>query len=332
MRVQDVSSSCIFFKCQIINRILNSYPLYFKLTYMAERVLLHDNSSKVRQWNLFQNTPRYTTSLKANLTLDQRNNRINPSRGYYLDFSTELALGGLGSSLVSNIENNISKQSNHNLMSSGLLYLKPKASGNNFIRYLTNARFYYDFDNWFIWKGFILKKNFELGFLNDFGNPLYFENFFLGGLTSLRGYASRSISTSKRVSGLNPFDKKTDLKIGGVKDIHGSLELEFPLINFIKLNAVLFLDYGNVYSHEDNLFFAGKISKSASMIKVNDPLKIYDTLGLYSSVGFGFRWDSPMGLLRFEWGFPLVKRKKGTPSLPLGDAPFSFEFGGGTSF
>ena len=249
-----------------------------------------------------------------------------------MDFSTELSLGHLGSFALSKLENHLTKQQNPNLMSSGLLYLKPKAMENSFVRYLTNARFYYDFDNWFIWKGFVFKKNFELGFLNDFGNPLYFENFFLGGLSSLRGYASRSISPIKRVSGLNPFDKKIDLKIGGVKDIHGSFELEFPLINFIKLNAVLFLDYGNVFSHEDNLFFAGKKSKAASMIKVKDPLKIYETLGLYSSTGFGLRWNSPMGLLRFEWGFPLVLRKKGTPSLPLGDAPFSFEFGGGTSF
>ena len=25
------------------------------------------------------------------------------------------------------------------------------------------------------------------------------------------------------------------------------------------------------------------------------------------SVGFGIRWQSPLGLLRFEWGFPLTR-------------------------
>ena len=30
---------------------------------------------------------------------------------------------------------------------------------------------------------------------------------------------------------------------------------------------------------------------------------------LYKSVGIGFRWFSPMGPLRFEWGFPLNRRK-----------------------
>ena len=28
-----------------------------------------------------------------------------------------------------------------------------------------------------------------------------------------------------------------------------------------------------------------------------------------SAMGFGFRWMSPMGLLRFEWGFPLAPKK-----------------------
>ncbi len=217
-------------------------------------------------------------------------------------------------------------------MKAGLLYLKPKAQPNNFIRYITNLRFYYDFDQWFIWKGFILKANLELGVLNDFGNPLLFENFFLGGISSLRGYASRTISPVKKVAAINPFAKRVDFKIGGNKEIHGSLELEFPIVNLIKLNGVLFFDYGNVFSHEDNLFYIGNKSLNAKSIKVKDPLKIYETFGLYSSVGFGFRWVSPMGLLRFEWGFPLTSRKKGNPSLPLGDAPVAFEFGGGTSF
>jgi outer membrane protein insertion porin family len=29
---------------------------------------------------------------------------------------------------------------------------------------------------------------------------------------------------------------------------------------------------------------------------------------MFTSVGFGFRWFSPVGPLRFEWGFPLNRR------------------------
>ncbi|RYZ40450.1 MAG: hypothetical protein EOO72_08515, partial [Myxococcaceae bacterium] len=31
-------------------------------------------------------------------------------------------------------------------------------------------------------------------------------------------------------------------------------------------------------------------------------------LGLFHSAGFGFRWFSPIGPLRFEWGIPLTRR------------------------
>ena len=31
-------------------------------------------------------------------------------------------------------------------------------------------------------------------------------------------------------------------------------------------------------------------------------------LGMFAAVGFGFRWFSPVGPLRFEWGFPLNRR------------------------
>jgi outer membrane protein insertion porin family len=47
-------------------------------------------------------------------------------------------------------------------------------------------------------------------------------------------------------------------------------------------------------------------------------------LGLFHSVGFGFRWFSPIGPLRFEWGFPLTRR--------ITDQPIAFEFTIGNSF
>ena len=47
-------------------------------------------------------------------------------------------------------------------------------------------------------------------------------------------------------------------------------------------------------------------------------------LGLFHSVGFGFRWFSPIGPLRFEWGIPLTKRPD--------DEPILFEFTIGNFF
>jgi len=43
-----------------------------------------------------------------------------------------------------------------------------------------------------------------------------------------------------------------------------------------------------------------------------------DLGGLRRSVGFGFRWVSPIGPLRFEWGIPLDAQP--------GEEPLVFEF------
>ena len=62
---------------------------------------------------------------------------------------------------------------------------------------------------------------------------------------------------------------------------------------------------------------------SASAIGANkriDPL-----LGLFYSVGFGLRWFSPMGPLRFEWGVPITKTRPDAKAV-------IFEFTIGNSF
>ena len=49
---------------------------------------------------------------------------------------------------------------------------------------------------------------------------------------------------------------------------------------------------------------------------------------LYKSVGFGFRWFSPIGPLRFEWGFPLDRRKNPVTGVVEDDAvDFQFTIG-----
>jgi outer membrane protein insertion porin family len=59
------------------------------------------------------------------------------------------------------------------------------------------------------------------------------------------------------------------------------MEFEFPLVAEAGIKGVAFYDVG---AADD----------------------IIDNSNIYSDVGFGFRWFSPIGPLRFEWGFPLV--------------------------
>ncbi|MBL4817937.1 MAG: BamA/TamA family outer membrane protein, partial [Deltaproteobacteria bacterium] len=111
-----------------------------------------------------------------------------------------------------------------------------------------------------------------------------------------------------------------------------NLELEFPLIRSINLFGVGFFDMGNVYAPDEGLFYVGSGDFKERYKGYHDPLGFFYGLGLYSAVGFGLRWFSPMGTLRFEWGFPLVRRPHGTPSMPAGDSSMQFLFTLGQSF
>lgn len=306
--------------------------LFFFLTYTVERVEISDLASDVRKFDLHQGEPRYTTSIKPTIRLDQRDNRMFPSRGLFFEVQTEFASSHLGAGPLASLENHIRGKSSHNTLSSGRDFLMAPAEANNFIRIGSSLRFYHNLDDWFFLKGLVLKTNFEIGILNTLGQPLIFENYYLGGSNSLRGYPYRSIGPTQRAGAMFPFDPQRDLRVGGNKQLFGSIELEFPIFKAMKLSGVFFFDYGNVYSHEDNFFFIGGKSLNAARVKPTDPLGLYKLFGVYSSAGLGIRWLSPLGFLRFEWGFPLSRRPAGTPGLSEMDPVCGFEFNIGPSF
>ena len=316
----------------LVNYVFDFDALFFYMTYTLERIKISELMSDVRKWDLYQGVPRYTTSIRPTLRLDQRDNRIFPTRGIYAEIRADIASEYLGSIGLARLENHVRSNRDTTKLSSGRDYLTPPSSANNFIKYGANLRLYHNLDEWFFLKGFVLKTNLELGILDSLGNPLLFENYALGGANSIRGYAYRSISPTEKSGAQFPFDRRRDLLVGGNKQFYGSFELEFPLIKALKLGGVIFFDFGNVYSYEDNFFYIGGKSQSASRVHPTDPLKLYSLLGLYSSVGFGLRWQSPLGYLRFEWGIPLNRRPANTPGIEEGDRPIGFEFNIGPSF
>jgi outer membrane protein insertion porin family len=105
-----------------------------------------------------------------------------------------------------------------------------------------------------------------------------FEKYYLGGINTIRGFKSGTIS---------PLDPVTNEKIGGGKMWYTNLEWIFPLVEEAGLKGVVFLDAGNVYDTDDN----------------------WDFSDFKKTAGFGFRWLSPMGPLRLEWGYNLDKKE-----------------------
>lgn len=136
----------------------------------------------------------------------------------------------------------------------------------------------------------------ELGRLQGFAGedvPFY-ERFFVGGSQSVRGFDTYS---------LGPQDNDGDPK-GGVTKVVGNTEVIFPIPGTEASTGfrwAFFADTGWVYGDGQSI----------------DPSE------LRAAVGAGLRWRSPMGPLRFDFAFPVIKKS--------GDDTRLFNFTVGTS-
>ncbi|MFH1019970.1 MAG: outer membrane protein assembly factor BamA [Pseudomonadota bacterium] len=125
--------------------------------------------------------------------------------------------------------------------------------------------------------------------------PVY-EKFYLGGLNTIRGFDSSKVSPLE----LNP-DGVTYSRVGGEKMWYGNVEWIFPIVKDIGLKGLVFFDLGNVYTDSET----------------------WDIADLRYSTGLGFRWLSPMGPLRLEWGWNLAPEegeKQGVWDFSIGGA------------
>ncbi len=118
-----------------------------------------------------------------------------------------------------------------------------------------------------------------------------FDRFLLGGPNSLRGFNIWTVGPSLRIPS-SPSGGDTRFVYGGNKMLQGNLELELPIYNPAGFRAVAFVDVGNAFAEEQKISFTD----------------------LRANYGAGLRWISPLGPLRFEWGFPINKRA-GEPSV-----------------
>jgi outer membrane protein insertion porin family len=111
------------------------------------------------------------------------------------------------------------------------------------------------------------------------------ERFYLGGPNSLKGFLPYSIGpTRTRRSSAGTFDVVEPE--GGTVQVSSLFELEYPLIREAGVKFVTFYDVGNAFR----------------------TLPALNEMVLRSDAGLGIRWFSPIGPLRFEWGFPFKRR------------------------
>ncbi|MCB9555973.1 MAG: outer membrane protein assembly factor BamA [Deltaproteobacteria bacterium] len=155
-------------------------------------------------------------------------------------------------------------------------------SQNIFNKYGAFSRWYYP-----LWGPFVFKFNAQVDWITSSdpqGVPI-FERFFVGGILDVRGFRPRSLGPRKpALSELNPNAEVFAFNKGGDKQLLFNAEIEFPIFEKVGIRGVVFTDAGNAFDDNENLSIAG----------------------LRHSAGFGFRWFSPIGPLRFEWGLPLA--------------------------
>jgi outer membrane protein insertion porin family len=215
-----------------------------------------------------------TSSIRPALTYDTRNNQLFPSAGIFLQGSVEVASSYIGSQ-------------------------------NEFFRYRLSGKYYYPITDS---GSVVLKLQQEAGMVvspRDEGVPI-FARFFLGGILDVRGFQLRSIGPRlplRESLDENSAPIKDGAVIGGNLMYYQNLELEFPLLEAVNIRGVIFTDLGNAWNLE-GLYCD---SASASPHAVSNPCFSVDRLfAVRTSWGFGFRWFSPLGPLRFEWGFPFA--------------------------
>jgi len=102
------------------------------------------------------------------------------------------------------------------------------------------------------------------------------ERFYVGGSSTIRGF---------RFGAAGPRDSQLNA-LGGTKEMIYNVELNYPIVPAARLKGVIFYDIGKGYDTYEPVTFSG----------------------LRQAAGLGFWWLSPIGPLKFEWGYIIKKR------------------------
>lgn len=197
----------------------------------------------------------------------------------------------VGGTLTWDSRDNLFEPTRGTAASLGLDFAGLAFGDSKFVRVIgTLARFFP------LWFDHVLGARFTAGYAvgwSDDPVPL-FERFYLGGPNSIRSRKLRQVS---------PVDS-SGTRIGGNSEVLGNVEYTIPL--FFGIRAALFYDVGNVYGPD---------------IAGGDPI---DLTNLRHAIGLGFRWASPFGPLRVDYGLNVDRRK--------GESMGQFHFSVGAPF
>ena len=217
-----------------------------------------------------------TSTGGLSLIVDKRNNRIQATRGIFATASAALSGGW-----------RMNEEQLRSIFGGEFNFVETKL---NFRAYQPLVK-----KEWLIFK-----YNTTLGRVwSTDGSALPFiHRYRAGGINSVRGYDWFTLGPQIRASGYkqdsrttffgsdDPTSAEDRLVVGGTETWINNLELEIPVVKQAGISTVAFFDAGNSFGDP---WGEGHVNP----------------VDLRLAYGFGVRWFSPMGPLRFEWGFPV---------------------------
>jgi outer membrane protein insertion porin family len=246
-----------------------------------------------------------TSALTYGAGLDRRNDRVQTLHGYHIRVDNEVADAVFGS------ENEFYRVTGfaRGYQNVPLTCAPSGESGERGGRALQSLC------RWA--RGNVFRANLEMGYIGSLnsqrGVPI-FERFYPGGPDSVRGFPLFELGPTEQSASIgDPNVLLGSRPIGGNKNLELQFELEFPILEMVGVRGVLFADAGNAVAINQPYPLMPDLFASRSDERV-----------LRTALGFGFRWRSPLGALRFEWGYPLQRRD--------GEARSTFQFSIGPSF
>ena len=235
------------------------------ISYTLENIGLHNVQTNAPAIIRFEPTDRLVSKIGASIGYDTRNSAIQPNRGQKTELVTELAGGPFGA----------------------------------------DADFYkWEVRSFWYFPGFcrrphhrIHRQSRRCGSLRrnrpqhaaGFPSVPLFDRYFLGGVTSLRGYRYRQVG---------PKDLASGEPIGGNTFFLGSAEYSIPIIE--RLRLAVFYDIGNVYSNAYDFKFQDYLDNWGVGVRLNIPR---------------------LGPLRLDYGIPI------THTGASGSGKFQFSVG-----
>lgn len=171
-----------------------------------------------------------------------------------------------------------------------------------FIKTRTTFGAYKGLEEWF---GFdlIARYKAKINYVHDSGFLPIAEKFYMGGIGSVRGYESYSLSPTT-VEDANATNGVR--RYGGEYSATNSFELSFPLVPAAKMRLVTYLDWG----------YIGTTEKENGDYKVKNLSR--------GGFGAGLEWFSPVGPIQLMFSKPLAEEE--------GDETSLFEFTMGQRF